>query len=235
MVQRAALAIAEDAGEIEDAASRRPPAASCRRIPARCADRAASRSPSAPISSVAKACRWVSLPGETCSAAVSTSMKSCRVEPARAAPPTIALRASRNGRRSAWTCGAQKGEASASTRPAFLAIALVIRVEYRLWCGAETGGRRPIRQTRCMKREGHRKLRAQGQCPRHRRQALHRAHRRELPSRQGHAHDADRHAPHLRRREDRRSATRPPSRSSAPMSRSASTATSTRTATATSS
>ena len=49
-----------------------------------------------------------------------------------------------------------------------------------------------------------------------------RAHRRELPSRQGHADHPDRHAPHLRRGEDRRSATRPPSRSSAPSSRTAS-------------
>ena len=40
MMQRAALAVAEDAGELEDPRARRPPAASCRRTPARCADRA---------------------------------------------------------------------------------------------------------------------------------------------------------------------------------------------------
>ena len=40
MMQRPALAVAEDAGEGRRSASRRPPAASCRRIPARCADRA---------------------------------------------------------------------------------------------------------------------------------------------------------------------------------------------------
>ena len=68
-------------------AARRRRAASCRRIPARCADRAAARSPPGAISSVAKACRCASLPGETCSAAVSTSTKPLRLEPARAAPP----------------------------------------------------------------------------------------------------------------------------------------------------
>ena len=71
--------------------------------------------------------------------------------------------------------------------------------------------------------EGHRQLASQGQCPGDRRQALRRAERRKLPSRQGHADHPGRHAPDQRRREDVSSATRPPSRSSAPMSRTAST------------
>ena len=43
MVQRAALAVAADAWRIRRCAARRPPAASCRRTPARCADRACRR------------------------------------------------------------------------------------------------------------------------------------------------------------------------------------------------
>ena len=59
---------------------------------------------------------------------------------------------------------------------------------------------------RKISREGHRQFDSQGQHHRAgRRPALRRAHRRKLPSRQGHPDDADRHAPPLRRREDHRS------------------------------
>ena len=58
---------------------------------------------------VANACRWVSLPGETCKAPVSTSIKPLAANQARKAA-TIRPRAKRKGRRSAWTCGAQMGE-----------------------------------------------------------------------------------------------------------------------------
>ncbi len=86
MVQRAALAVAVDRPEAEDALARRRRAASCRRIPARCAGRALRASPSGRIASVAKADRCVSLPGETCSAAVCTSTKSRRANQPRNAP-----------------------------------------------------------------------------------------------------------------------------------------------------
>ena len=56
--------------------ARPPPAASWPRTPARCADRAGCARPYGWIASVAKACRWASLPGETCRAGVSTSTKS---------------------------------------------------------------------------------------------------------------------------------------------------------------
>ena len=77
MVQRARARGCGRPGRNRRSASRPPPAASCRRIPARCADRAAAGRRPGPISSVAKACRCASLPGETCRAAVSTSMKPC--------------------------------------------------------------------------------------------------------------------------------------------------------------
>ena len=51
-------------------------------------------------------------------------------------------------------------------------------------------------------REGHRQFAPQGQYRRSRRQALCRSLGGELPSRQRHADDPDRHAPHFRRRED---------------------------------
>src|SRR5665647_474181 len=61
-----------------------------------------------PIRSVAKACRWVSLPGEICRAAVSTSMKSW---PANQALSAAAMRPrpKRCGRRAAWMPGSQNG------------------------------------------------------------------------------------------------------------------------------
>ena len=109
MMQRAALAIAEHFGEFDDAplAGREQLLAGEFRRRAQIKRRRASRPGAASV--VAKACRWVSLPGETCSAPVSTSTKSCAANHARSAA-TMRPRANRAGRRSAWTCGAQKGE-----------------------------------------------------------------------------------------------------------------------------
>src|SRR4051812_25794431 len=66
-----------------------------------------------PTASVAKACRWASLPGETWRAGVSTSMKSRAPNQALTAA-TMRLRASRNGRRSACRSGVHHGEDTGS-------------------------------------------------------------------------------------------------------------------------
>ena len=76
VVQRAALAVAEDLGEFDD-----PPLARRQELLAGKFRRGAQIEPARsavrrPSASVAKACRWVSLPGETCNAPVSTSTKS---------------------------------------------------------------------------------------------------------------------------------------------------------------
>ena len=99
MVQRPALAVAEHPGEIEDLrlAGRQQLLAGEFRRGVQVARR---RVAAGAISSVAKACRWVSLPGETCSAAVSTSTKPRRRNQSRSAD-MMRPRASRNGRRSA--------------------------------------------------------------------------------------------------------------------------------------
>ena len=76
-MQVAALAVAEHPREIENLRSRPPPAVSCRRIPARSADSAWRARRRHAMSSVRGACRWVSLPGETCKIPVSTSAKPC--------------------------------------------------------------------------------------------------------------------------------------------------------------
>jgi hypothetical protein len=107
MVQRRALAIAEDAGEIEDA-----PLAGRQQLLGREFRRGVqvigmARAASS-ISVVAKPCRCVSLPGETCRIAASTSTKS-RVSNQRRSALLIRPRASRIGRRSAWMSGRQKG------------------------------------------------------------------------------------------------------------------------------
>ena len=81
-VQRVALAVAEHVRQRENLRSRRRPAASSSRIPARCADRRRAPSRPAGSSAVRKPCRCVSLPGEACSAAGSTSTKPLALEPA---------------------------------------------------------------------------------------------------------------------------------------------------------
>ena len=146
----------------------------------------------------------------------------------RARRATMRSRASRNGRRSAWTCGAHQGEAAGMGGvpvlwPANAATRLQDQYVRRIRGSGPLRGARTQARERRGTREGHRQLAPQRQCRRHRRQALRRPHRREHPSRQGHAGDPARHAPDLRRREGLASATGPPSRSSAPSSRTAST------------
>ena len=68
MVQRRRARGCGRRGRTRRSAARRRRAASCRRIPARCAGKRWSRAVRPPTSSVAKAWRWVSLPGETCRA-----------------------------------------------------------------------------------------------------------------------------------------------------------------------
>src|ERR1700760_3964616 len=51
------------------------------------------RAPSEPVNSTRGACKWVSLPGETCRIAVSTSVKPCSSNQARAALVTALLAA----------------------------------------------------------------------------------------------------------------------------------------------
>src|ERR1700753_1361958 len=67
------------------------------------------RVPSEPASSVRGACKWVSLPGETCRIAVSTSVKPCSSNQARVAR-VMALLAAKNGLRSARRAGNHHGE-----------------------------------------------------------------------------------------------------------------------------
>ena len=76
VMQRAALAVAEDAGKIDNAVLARRQQFLAREFRRRPQITTVCRSPSGPIRSVAKACRWVSFPGETCNAAVSTSTNS---------------------------------------------------------------------------------------------------------------------------------------------------------------
>ena len=109
-MQRPALAVAEDAGEIDDLRPRRRRAASSWRIRARCGDSAVAAPPSGPISSVAKAWRWASLPGETWRAAGSTIEEPLRLEPARGAPPRSGSAPGGTGGGRRWRSVDQKGE-----------------------------------------------------------------------------------------------------------------------------
>jgi len=67
------------------------------------------RVPSARTSSVRGACRWVSLPGETCKMPVSTSLNPCSSNHALSAREMAPL-AARNGRMSAWRAADHQGE-----------------------------------------------------------------------------------------------------------------------------
>src|SRR6478752_6808315 len=80
------------------------------------------------MAAVSKACRCASLPGETCRAAVSTSRKPSASNQARNAA-LIRLRASRNGRRSAWFSGRHQGEGEAVDKGnALLGVANLARI-----------------------------------------------------------------------------------------------------------
>ena len=121
VVQRPALAVAVDVGKAGDAllAGRQQLLAGEFRRGVEIERRACCRRDA--ISSVAKACRCASLPGETCSVAVSTSMKSRaakkprkrRLNPVAAEQegPAVGMdmRASTRARRQAWRshCGSQ--------------------------------------------------------------------------------------------------------------------------------
>ena len=67
---------AEHFGEFDDPALARRQELLAGQFLARCADRAGAKRRQGPRASSREACRWVSLPGETCNAAVSTSTKS---------------------------------------------------------------------------------------------------------------------------------------------------------------
>ena len=237
MVQRAALAVAKHAGELED-----PPLARRQQLLAGEFRRGVQIEPRA-LARRARPARSRRRAGAPrCRARPAGS----RPRPRRSRAPRktprgrhdARARASRNGRRSAWTCGAHQGEASAiacpSARPRENAGegAQDQYVAARDSSGRPQRAARPPARSRNIVRESHRQFAPQRQYRRGRRQALRRPHRGKLPSRQGHADHPDRHAPDQRRREDRSSATRPPTRSSAPMSRTANTSSSTRTATA---
>ena len=176
MVQRAALAVAEDAGEFEDPrlARRQQLLAGEFRRGAQI-ERRVRRRP-APTSSVAKACRWASLPGETCSAGVSTSTKSRAANQPRSAA-MMRLRASRNGRRSAWTSGAHQGEAcrpsvDSCPRARRKSLAVGLRIGMLRPEMHEAVAGRPSQGIQS--RESHRQLAPQRQRRRHGRQALRR-------------------------------------------------------------
>ena len=192
MVQRAPLAVAEDAGEIEDPAFARPPAASCRRTPARCGDRAASGSPSG--CDAARSRRRAGAPrcrARPAAPPVSTSTKSRVREPAaqrrhdavarqQERPPVgVDVRRPPGRRLIMATCGIEWAAKAGDSRAG------------SLWCApnhrpASPRPRPPVQTSRNL-RESHRQLAPQGQRRRYRRQALRRSHRREHPSRQGHA------------------------------------------------
>ena len=173
------------------------------------------RAPSAPISSVANPCRCVSLPGESCSAAGSTSMKPSRLEiaaqPLRACarPRTrsrrpavgMAVAAPERARRRSPGVAARdlrRGESTIGSDLVFGGEIAMLRAAFAQAIGtahisAPNSGNSS---------ESYRQLDPQGQHHRARgRPALRRSVRRKLLPRQGHADDADRHAPPLRRRQ----------------------------------
>ena len=82
MVQRAALAVAEDLGEVDDPRARPPPTASCRQIPARCADRAGAKRRPGPSASSRK-----HADGSRCRARPATPRSRPRRSPPRQSSP----------------------------------------------------------------------------------------------------------------------------------------------------
>ncbi len=172
MMQRAALAVAERSGRTRRSAARRRPAASCRRIPARCAG-SAGRGRPATTSSVRMAWRWVSLPGETCSVAVSTSTNSRSANKSRnargdSAPARAGTAGGRHGHR-----GPRNGGDWPSERVPEAAKIAGGRAQDQYVAprhvGRPASGRPPIAQTRMHVRESHRQLAPQRQYPRTRR------------------------------------------------------------------
>ncbi len=156
-----------------------------------------------PWASVAKACRWVSLPGETCRMQGSTSTKPrASNQRAQRAPGCgrgrAGTAAGRRGRR-----GCHQGERRQSQGVTLAGPRAAIRGKGTATL-ASAHRRRRFRSRKEHHGEGHCQLAAQGQRRRSRRQALRRADGAEHPSRQGHAGDPARPAPDQRRGEDLR-------------------------------
>ena len=206
-MQRAALAVAERRGRTRRSGVRRPPAASCRQIPARFADKAARACrPARPARSRRHG------DGSRCRARAPAHRFRPRRNPARrrtaAKRRQCACAPKRNGRRSAWR--AQKGDdigrrSSAGCPGAVDAAKIAGEWSQDQYGAARHLGRtgfasRPLEQSRKTHRESHRQLAPQGQYRRTRRQALRRSQRRKLPPRQGHPDHPGRHAPDQRRR-----------------------------------
>ena len=193
----APLAVAEHAGEAEDPRLARRQQLLAGELRRGVQVERPAAPPAGVTSSVAKACRCASLPGETCRAAVSTSTK-----------PRV-LNHSPQGRQDAAARQQERPpvgmDVAAPTRARGRSSLPSVRPFAKMagepgagsvWCAPTIRGARPSNsQYEEDHREGYRQLGPQGQRPRHRRQALCRPDRRKLPSRQGHADDADRHAP----------------------------------------
>ena len=109
VMQRAAARGCETLWRTRRYAARRLPTVSCRRIPATCADRAATSRRPAPPARLRKRANGSRCPAISASAPVSTSIKPSAANQARSAA-TIRPRAKSAGRRSAWTWRAQKGD-----------------------------------------------------------------------------------------------------------------------------
>ena len=199
MVQRAALAVAEDLGEFDDPALAGRQRASCRRIPARCANKAAKRRRRAPRASWrrrADASRFLARPA---SAPVSTSTNSCAGKPGAQRSDDAAAR---QERRPPVGVNARVPEGRGGRRG--------VRHILVRWEAEEIGGdraqdrygaprpkaktsRKPVKVIASSLRKGN-IVESRRQARRHRLD-------REHPSRQGHAGDPDRRATDRRRRE----------------------------------
>ena len=167
------------------------------------------RPPPGVASSVAKACRWTSLPGRDLQrrrldleeAALAEPVPQRRQDAAarqQERPPVgIDIGGPTRGRGRSlvpWACKPIRSRENAGE---------VGQDQYGAARNRRGGALAPIQhQPRNITCESHRQLRPQGQYARDRRQALRRPDRRKLPSRQGHADHPDRHAPDQRRRED---------------------------------
>src|SRR5438445_8486523 len=95
--------------------------------------------------SLAKACRWVSFPGEATSAEVSTSTKSRAAKNCRSAA-AMPMRLRRNGRRSAWTAQNGGGIGALLGRQVQRSDRRENRwrmVARSVWCGPTFGRHRP--------------------------------------------------------------------------------------------
>ena len=217
-MQVAALAVAEHPGEFEDLRSRRPPAISCRRIPARCADSAWRASPSARDQFGARRMQMGLVAGRDLQDSGLDLGKALLVEPCRAdARLAICARApTGTACGSACRAGVHQGEdpvrfrtisvtAPCPGRKSLASTGKISMLPPETACygrGTPLSGSGRSQQYQENSFESHRQFYPQGQRHRARRQALRRSDRREHPSRQGHPGQPDRNAPNQRRRED---------------------------------